>query len=104
MKHDLILITELRHGHQDMLNCEYVGPSLLIRATNRRVALKVVEIPEGTYNHRGIPDFLHNFGKMYKDALMYLLEDTPEIPRGQCVPECTFQHLTQLDDFLKETI
>lgn len=100
---NLILLTEMHHGHRDMLNCDYVGPSLLVRATNYRVALKITELPEWSFGHRGLPDFLQGFSKAFKDALLYLLEDAPEIPPGQCVPECAYKHLMQLADFLKET-
>lgn len=100
---NLILITKLHHGHRDMLNYDYVGPSLLVSATNYRVALKVTDLPNWSHSHRDVPDVLQSFAKTFKDALLYLLEDAPEIPPGQCVPECTYTHLMQLAEFLKET-
>lgn len=106
MKRNLSLITELRHGHQDVRLMDWVGPHLVIFDRAHKVAIKIVDLPEWSHRQADsqVPHFLQAFGKLHKEALLYLLEDAPEIHQGQCLPECTFQHLTQLADFLKETI
>lgn len=104
MKRNLILTTELQRGYQDVRLMDWVAPYLRVKATNYRVGIKITDLPEWSYSHRTIPDFLRGFAAMYKDALIYLLDDATEIVPGQCMPECTFKHLTQLADFLKETI
>lgn len=107
MKRNLLLRTELRHGYQDVRLMEYVGPNLMVYDRSERVALiKIVDLPHWVQprDERTIPSFLNGFSHEYKEALLYLLEDSKPIPQGQEVPVCTFKHLTQLADFLKETI
>ena len=106
MKRNLILITELRHGHQDVRLMEYVGPHLVVFDRNHRVAIKIIDLPHWVQprDERTLPSFLKGFSHEYKEALLYLLEDSQPIPQHVMVPECTFKHLTQLADFLKETI
>ena len=106
MKRKLLLCTELRQGHQDIRLMDWVGPHLVVFDKSHRVAIKIVDLPEWSHRQADsqVPHFLQAFASLHKEALLYLLEDAPEIPQGQCLPECTFQHLTQLADFLKETI
>lgn len=100
---NLILLIEMQHGYRDARTMDCFGPSLFVRVTNYRLALKVTDLPVWSFSHRGLPDFLQGFSKAFNDALLYLLEDAPEITPGQHAPECTYKHLSQLADFLKET-
>lgn len=105
-RNNLILVTELRHGYRDMLTNNATVPHLVVYDRPAMVAIKIVDLPDwvNPRDERTIPAFLKGFSKMYEDALLYLLEDSKEIEPGHFLPECTFKHLTQLADFLKETI
>ena len=106
MKRNLLLCTELRHGHQDIRMMDWVGPHLMIFDRAHKVAIKIVDLPEWSHRQADsqVPHFLQAFTSRHKEALLYLLEDSQPIPQHVMVPECTFKHLTQLADFLKETI
>lgn len=107
MKRNLLLHTELRHGYHDVRLMEYERPTLTVYDRSERVAIKIVDLPHwvrAPRDERTITSFIKGFSSEYKEALLYLLEDSQPIPKGQEVPVCTFKHLTQLADFLKETI
>lgn len=102
---NLILVTELRSGYRDVRLFDYVGPHILVYDRGHRVAIRIVDLPHWVKPacKMTTPEFLRGFSSLYKEALLYLLEDAQPVPEGQELPECTFKHLTQLAEFLKET-
>ncbi|AWH14620.1 hypothetical protein [Pseudomonas phage 71PfluR64PP] len=106
MKRNLIVTTELHHGYRNMLTKEFVEPELFVRAVNHRLGLRVTNLPKWSHEQPAtqIPHFLQAFASLHKEAILWLLEDSPEVSPGQEPQTCSFDNLTKLADFLKETI
>lgn len=103
MKRKLLLQLTVQTGFRDARLMDYTGPSLVAFDKNHRVGIRIADIPSWQHSQLETHEFLRGFQLKYTDALVYLLEDSKPIPPHVELPECSFKHLAQLADFLKET-
>lgn len=103
MKRKLMLQLTISQGAHDVRLMDYIDPAIVAFDKSHRVGIRIVEVPNPSPSYTNFPDFLSGFQSLYSDALIYLLEDSRPVPQHEMLPECTFSHLKQLADFLKET-
>lgn len=100
---NLILTTTLQHGHMDRRLDLWVEDHLIVCDRHQKIGIMITKLPLLQQARTAMPEFLVGFTQYHRDALLYILEDSQPIQPGQSIPECTYEHLNQLANFLKET-